>query len=150
MLVYEAMRDAPVAWPHDGGRAGALVSGETIAAIYKKLGLNMRAKHATFYTGGYSFEDGITDMENRFGSKPCRLLIASHLFEVFDEYQGYHRINGLVNKIDDDLLSAIRVLCMDMRFAQSADKFRGSWGNRGPQPIVATGVDFDLFTGAAQ
>jgi hypothetical protein len=38
--------------------------------------------------------------------------IAHHLHEVIDEYRGYNRVNGLVHKVDDDLLSAIRVLCM--------------------------------------
>src|ERR1017187_6307372 len=101
------MRGAPAAWPHDGGRGGSLISGETIAQTSRKLGLQMNGKHATFPTGGFDFEAGITDMENRFAEK--RLLIASHLQPVFDEYMGYHRINGLVNKVDDDLLSAIRI-----------------------------------------
>src|SRR6185312_845841 len=35
------MRLAPVAWPHDGGKGGSMFSGDTIAVIYKKLGLNM-------------------------------------------------------------------------------------------------------------
>jgi hypothetical protein len=34
---------------------------------------------------------------------------------VFDEYVGYHRINNLVHKVDDDLLSAIRVGIMDLK-----------------------------------
>ena len=32
--------DAPCAWPHDGGHHG-FESGETFAATYRKLGLNM-------------------------------------------------------------------------------------------------------------
>ena len=55
-------------------------------------------------------------MENRFARKG--LLIASHLTEVLDEYVNYHRINGVINKIDDDLLSAIRVGLMDLGYAQ--------------------------------
>lgn len=142
------MWTAPVAWPHDGGRGGSLITGDTIAAIYKKLGLNMRPTHATFRDGGYNFEAGLTEMENRFASR--RLQIASHLSEIFDEYQGYHRIDGLVHKVDDDLLSAIRVLCMDIRFAQTVDRFRGYMARRSnvPQPLAA-GVDFDVFTGSS-
>src|SRR5262249_21544747 len=60
------MWDAPVAWPHDGGRGGSIISGETIKATYKRLGLNMRPTHATFETGGYSFSDGIDQMQLRF------------------------------------------------------------------------------------
>ena len=64
--------------------------------------------HATFPRGGFNFESGITEMEQRLATG--RLKIAKHLAEVFDEYRGYHRVAGLVHKVDDDLLSAIRVL----------------------------------------
>lgn len=141
-----AMWNAPVAWPHDGGRGASIVKNETVAKTYKRLGLNMRMTHATFPTGGFDFEAGITEMENRFATK--RLLVASHLVEVFDEYQGFHRVNGLVNKIDDDLLSAIRVGVMDIRYAKSMHEFRGFRGVR-PAMVelggLAANVDFDLF-----
>jgi hypothetical protein len=139
------MRDAPVAWPHDGGRGAGIITGETVAATYKKLGLAMRPTHATFPDGGYNFEAGITIMEERFAAG--RLLIASHLAEVFDEYQGYHRVNGLVNKIDDDILSAIRVLCMDLRFAKTPENFPQYRRASGQGPQIARGLDFDVFTG---
>lgn len=144
------MWDAPVAWPHDGNTSGAgVVSGETLQAVYKKLGLFMRPTHATFPDGGYNFEAGITDMENRLGAKPApRLRFGRWMTEVRDEYQGYHRVNGLVRKVDDDLMSAIRVLCMDIRFAKGISEF-GRFRRRdaGAPPPLADGVDFDLFTG---
>jgi hypothetical protein len=62
-------------------------------------------------------------MENRFASG--RLVVRSNLTEFFDEYQGYHRVNGAVNKVDDDILSATRVLCMAIRHAQTKDRFYG-------------------------
>jgi phage terminase large subunit-like protein len=136
---------APVAWPHDGGRGAGILSGDTIAATYKKLGLNMRPTHATFHTGGYNFEAGLDEMRNRFATG--RLLIASHLAPVLDEYQGYHMVNGLVNKVDDDLLSAIRVLCMDIRYAQATERFYGFATRRRDRAMVADGMDFDVFTG---
>ena len=43
--------EAPVAWPHDGGKGASLVSGETIAALYRRLGLNMRPTNAVFKDG---------------------------------------------------------------------------------------------------
>ncbi len=143
--------DAPVAWPHDGGVGGGIVSGDTIAATYKKLGLNMLPKHATFDGKGYNFEAGIDVMQNRFANK--KLLIAAHLYQIFDEYQGYHRADGLVNKIDDDLLSAIRILCMDIRHAKTADHFLRSRLSRGTGSRFARGTpshpdgDIDPFTG---
>jgi len=142
-LKENPMWEAPVAWPHDGGRSAGIITGETVAATYKKLGLNMRPTHATFPDGGYNFEAGITEMDERFAAG--KLKIAAHLAEAFDEYQGYHRVNGLVHKVDDDILSAIRVACMDIRFAKAPEKFRGYAAKRSAQQPVAADVDFELF-----
>jgi phage terminase large subunit-like protein len=111
--------DAPVLWPHDGHRVGDLSTGTTMAATYRKLGLRMRHDHATFADGGYSFEAGISDMEQRFATG--RLRVAGHLAEWFDEFRNYHRENGLVVKQDDDLMSATRTLCTGIRFAKPLD-----------------------------
>jgi phage terminase large subunit-like protein len=139
--------DAPVAWPHDGGHTG-FESTETFAATYRRLGLSMRGTHATFPRGGYNFESGITEIEQRLATG--RLKIASHLAEIFDEYRGYHRVAGLVHKVDDDLLSAIRVLVMDIRYAKALAPERAGHGFRRPDTsTVAKNVDFDLFTGEA-
>ena len=86
--------------------------------------------HATFADGGYNFEAGIAEMEIRFATG--RLKIAAHLTEVFDEYQNYHRVDGLVHKVDDDLMSAIRMLCMDIRFAKPAEGVRRDHAPRRP------------------
>jgi phage terminase large subunit-like protein len=134
---------APVAYPHDGGVGAGLTSGETIAQTYKKLGLHMREKHATFEGGGFNFDAGIQTMQNRFACG--QLKIAAHLAEVFDEYVGLHLENGLVKKIDDDLLSAIRVLCMDIRHAQTQDRFQGWEARRHSRTKIAAGSNFDLF-----
>jgi hypothetical protein len=69
---------------------------------------------------------------------------------VFDEYRSYHRVNGLVHKTDDDLLSAIRVLVMDIRYAKALAPERAGIGFRRPDTsTVAKNVDFDLFSGDA-
>jgi hypothetical protein len=86
-------------------------------------------------------------MANRFRAAPGKLLIAAHLHQVFDEYLGYHRTDGVVNKVDDDLLSAIRVLVMDIRHAKPVDQFLRA--RRVGQSSVAKNLDFDLFTGKA-
>jgi phage terminase large subunit-like protein len=138
--------DAPVAWPHDGGMTG-FGSTDTYAATYKKLGLAMLPTHATFKDGGYSFENGITEMESRFATG--RLQIASHLAEVLDEYRGYHRANNLVVKVDDDLMSACRILTMQIRsakvLARPGQGFGANFPRRqnGPRPSD----DLDIFTG---
>jgi phage terminase large subunit-like protein len=139
--------DAPASWPHDGGHTG-FESTETFAATYRRLGLNMRPTHATFRTGGFNFESGISEMEGRFATG--RLKIAQHLGELLDEYRGYHRVAGLVHKVDDDLLSALRVLCMDIRYAKVlvADRpGQGGFVRQSNRQVIASGLDFDLFSG---
>jgi phage terminase large subunit-like protein len=136
---------APVAWPHDGGRGGSIIDGSTVAQTYRGLGLNMRPTHATFEGGGFTFENGIDRMLQRFAGG--RLKVASHLQEWFDEYQGYHREKGLVVKVDDDLLSATRQAVMDIRFARVPEKFTELRRPGTTAQQVAAGTDFDLFTG---
>jgi phage terminase large subunit-like protein len=154
-LHVEAIRkhpcwDAPFAWPHDGNRGADMATGESFRALYKRLGLNMRPVHASFPgKEGYGLEAGITVMEQRFARGG--LLIALHLTEVHDEYLSYHRVNGLIHKIDDDLLSAIRVGIMDLRYATTlgeAGFLPGGSFDRKPVQKVAKGLDFDVFTGA--
>src|ERR1035437_441549 len=128
---------APMAWPHDGGVHTA--DGITIAQTYKKLGLNMMQKHATWPGGGFDFYAGISAMENRFANG--RLLIARHLTDIFDEYLGYHYEGNLVNKVDDDLLSAIRVLLMGLPQAKTLEAVRQKFYHTGEVQIAA---DMDL------
>lgn len=139
------MWDAPVAWPHDGGRSAGILTGETLAATYRRLGMAMRPMHAQFPDGSNSFENGITEMDLRLESG--RLKVAAHLAEWFDEYQGYHRKDGLVVKIDDDLMSATRNGIMDIRFAKPPKDFRAAseWRRGGgPGGATARDIDFDL------
>jgi hypothetical protein len=132
---------APVAYGHDGGRGASLVDGETIAQLYRRLGLNMLQEHSTFQSGGYNFEAGITELENRFATN--RLVVASHLSQFFDEYQGYHRVNGQVHKVDDDILSATRFLCMQIRSAKRTEVFEGFGTDLRGRARVAR--PYDLF-----
>lgn len=109
--------NVPVAWPHDGDKhivnTGGGSTGEQLAALYKKAGVKMCPTHATFPGGGYNTEAGVLELEQRFISK--RLIIASHLTELLDEYRNYHRKDGLIVKKNDDLLSALRIAVMGRR-----------------------------------
>ena len=136
--------EAPVCWPHDGGRRDPL-GGETLASIYRRLGLPMLREHATFPDGGFDFEAGITAMAQRLANGT--LKISAELADWFQEYRNYHRVNGLVHKMDDDLLSATRVLCMSIRKAREFTiPNRPGAGNRlARPPQMARGMDFDLF-----
>jgi phage terminase large subunit-like protein len=138
--------DAPFAWPHDGNRAADAAVGTTFRAMYKKLGLNMRPTHATFPNGSIALEAGITEMENRFASG--RLLVFAHLSEVLDEYVNYHRINNLIHKVDDDLLSAVRIGIADIRYAKTLAAV-GSIAHRVGQETTGglARNDWDIFTG---
>jgi hypothetical protein len=134
--------DAPFARPHDSNRGADLATGDTFASIYRKLGLNVRPTHATFRDGSIALEAGITEMEQRFATG--RLKVAAHLTEWFDEYIGYHRVDGLVHKVDDDLLSATRIGLMDLRYAKPL----GPHGLfRTPPGASVVDNDFDVFTG---
>jgi hypothetical protein len=102
---------APVFWPHDGHRTVGDDSTETTANLYKSFGLRMWGEHATFKSGGYATETGISEMLQRFTSG--RLKVCSHLLDWWDEFVSYHRDEtGQIVKVHDDLMSATRILTM--------------------------------------
>jgi hypothetical protein len=105
----------------------------------------MRPKNAAFKDGSIALEAGIAEMESRFATG--RLKVASHLTDVLDEYIGYHRISGLIHKVDDDLLSAIRVGLMDLRFAKPLTGPGSISAGRMQEQQVARNIDFDVFSG---
>jgi hypothetical protein len=113
--------DAPFLYPHDGGQVGDFNSGDTIAHLYRRTGLNLPHGHVTFPEGGYSLSAGIVEMEQRFCTG--RLLIAEWCLPDFRmEYANYHYKDGKIVRQDDDVLDAIRVICMGIRFARSQDQ----------------------------
>jgi hypothetical protein len=133
----------PVAWPKDGGDREKS-SGEPLAASYKKHDLRMLADHATWPDGGVSTEAGILEMDERM--KSGRFKVAAHLSEWFEEYRFYHRKDGLIVKLKDDLLSATRIAVMAKRFGKAVQL--GSRGVPKDASTIAAGSDFDVFTGA--
>jgi hypothetical protein len=143
------MWDCPVVWPHDGNRRD-LTGGETYSGIYRRLGLNMRHEHAAFSDGTYDYEGSLTNMAQRIAN--CTLRVAASEGDWFQEYRNLHREGGLVVKIDDDLLSATRILCMAIHRAKELDPrrpgqpgaYRGGFRRSEPQQL-ARGVDFDVF-----
>ena len=105
----------PVAWPHDGLQhdKGA---GEELAKTYRKAHVNMMLKRATFEDEkSNSLEAGITEMLDRFQSR--RLRVFEHLGDWFQEFRLYHRKDGLIVKLRDDLMSATRYAMMMRRKA---------------------------------
>lgn len=129
----------PVAWPQDGTQREKS-SGDEIAALYKKQGLLTLPEHATWETGGNSTEAGILEMDDRMATG--RFKVAKHLLDWFEEYREYHRKDGQIVKVRDDLMSATRVGVMAKRFARAVPL--GPGGRKNRKPAVVDGVDFDL------
>jgi phage terminase large subunit-like protein len=131
----------PVAWPRDGTNRQA--DGEPLAAHYKRQGLFTLHEHATWPDGSVSTEAGILEMDER--EKSGRLKVARHLSDYLEERRFYHRKDGQIVKIKDDLMSACRTAIMMKRFARGVHLGAGV-----PQRMVgeiAEGQDFDVFTG---
>lgn len=105
----------PIAWPHDG-----LIrdkgSGDQLAEVYRQQGLNMLPERATFEDGTSGFEAGLTAMLTRMQTN--RFKVFNTCPEFFEEFRMYHRKDGLVVKILDDIISAARYGMMMMRYAE--------------------------------
>ena len=132
--------NVPVAWPQDG-TAREKTSGKAVSTSYKEQGLRMLDSHATWPDGGLSTEAGILEQQEREATG--RIKVADHLSDWFEERRFYHRKDGQVNKVKDDLMSATRVLLMAKRFAQAVNLGGEKVRRRSGQ--VATDVDFDPF-----
>jgi phage terminase large subunit-like protein len=133
----------PVAWPKDvGDREKG--SGEPIAKLYKAQQLLMLPEQATWPDGSVSTEAGIKEWDER--ETTGRLKVAAHLSDWLEERRFYHRKDGQIVKIKDDLMSATRVALMMKRFAKPV-QLGGRRMPRDAQGSIAAGTDFDLFTG---
>ncbi len=133
------MPTAPVAWPQDG--TAREKSGEVVSDLYKKAGLHMLPDHATFSAGGYGTEAGVLEMDTRLLTG--RMKVAAHLSDWFEEYGLYHRKDGLIVKVRDDLLSATRIAVMMRRKAKQLDYLDNTFGGGVPKVQIAIGIDDD-------
>lgn len=129
----------PIAWPHDGTQREK-GTGRTLAQAYKDEELPMLPEHATHPDGSNSVEAGILEMQERMATG--RLKVASHLTQWFEEFHMYHRKNGQVVRLKDDLLSATRYAIMMKRKAKSVPLGAGVAVRK---QTLATGIDFDYF-----
>jgi hypothetical protein len=131
----------PVAWPRDGTNRQA--DGEPLAAHYKRHGLLTLHEHATWPDGSVSTEAGILEMDER--EKSGRLKVARHLSDYLEERRFYHRKDGQIVKLKDDLMSACRTAIMMKRFARGVHLGAGVPPRTSGE--IAEGSDFDVFTG---
>jgi len=131
-----------VAWPHDGTQRDK-GSGDQLAEIYKREGLQMLPQHATLPGGGYSTEAGVMEMLVRMRSD--RFKVAAGCLEWQDEFQGYHRKDGLIVKTNDDLLSATRIGIMQLRSAKAVRLGSHRVSQSNGQVQMAKDIDIDPF-----
>ena len=73
----------------------------------------MLFQHAQFEDGTNGVEAGITDMYERM--ETGRWKVFAHLADWFEEFELYHRKDGLIVKLNDDLISASRYALMMKR-----------------------------------
>jgi phage terminase large subunit-like protein len=132
--------DVPVAWPKDGTQREKS-SGTALQEFYGREGLKMLHEHATWPDGSDSTEAGVLEIQER--EKNGKIKYASHLVELLEERRFYHRKDGQIVKIKDDILSAVRVAIMMKRFAKPV-VLGGKRAARIPGQL-AKGLDFELF-----
>ena len=104
----------PCAWPHDGFQHDK-GSGQGLAAQYRAQGLELLDEHATYEDGGNGVEAGLAEMLDRMQTGLFKVF--SNLTEWFDEFRMYHRKEGKVVKLRDDLLASSRYAIMMKREA---------------------------------
>lgn len=130
----------PVAWPKDGLQTDK-GSGLQLAQIYRGEGLAMLSEYAQFPDKrGNGVEAGLIEMQQRMDDG--RFKVANTLRDWIDEYRMYHRIDGKINAVNEDLICSTRYAVMMARYAQSgqmheaqSDRWRkrrigGSWMSR--------------------
>lgn len=105
----------PIAWPHDGLQHDK-GSGEQLAEQYRKQGLKMLPERATFADGTNGVEAGLLEMLSRMQTGKWKVFRTCPLW--MEEKRLYHREDGKVVKIKDDVLSASRYAMMMRRHAR--------------------------------
>lgn len=118
-----------MAWPHDGENETA--GGEALKQQYRELGVNMLPERAHYEDAERhnSVEAGLADMLDRMMTG--RLKVFAHLNDWFEEKRLYHRKDGKVVKIRDDLMSATRYGIMMLRYAITKPNASGFQRYRG-------------------
>lgn len=114
----------PVIWPHDGLNREKS-SGIPLAELYRKEGANMF--HEPFSNppapgveegkGGNSVEYGIEEL--LFRMQTNRFKVKKSLKDWWEECRMYHRQDGKIVALNDDVMSATRYAALSIRHAQT-------------------------------
>ncbi len=129
----------PVAWPHDGHERREVTqkddNNETgmgfkeLSEMYREHGLNMLSNHATHKSGGFQVEPTITEIYERMKTGRFKVFNTEH--QWLAEFHSYHRSDGMIVKLNDDLMSATRIAVMARRWAIEDS---GAWADIGGTP----------------
>lgn len=108
----------PVAWPRDALQHDKGGSCEQLAEQYRGHGLNMMPEQAQFPDKrGYGVEAGLADMLERM--RTGRLKVNTNCSQWREEFRMYHRKDGDVVKLREDLMCATRHMVMMLRYGQA-------------------------------
>lgn len=130
-------RSLPWMWPHDGHQHDK-GSGLQLANQYRRAGLMAHDSHVTFDDGSIGVEAGIMEMLTRMNEGRWKVFSTCPMW--FNEFSLYHRKDGLIVKLNDDLISASRYAMMGRRFARSPNR-RAHWADAARSPVhVAAGT----------
>ncbi len=113
----------PTAWPHDGVNTEK-GTGDELVKQYRDNGLNCLPFKSTNPpepgkpegSGGNSVEASLLEMLVRMETGRLKAFKSCSVF--FEEKRAYHRRNGKIVKLNDDVISACRYGVMMIRFAQ--------------------------------
>jgi phage terminase large subunit-like protein len=112
----------PVSWPGDGLNETA--AGPQLAKQYRDAGVNMLSERAHYLLqnegddpekSSVSVEAGLQDLLTRM--QTGRFKVFKHLNLWFEEFRMYHRKDGKVVKLKDDLMCSTRYAVMMLRHA---------------------------------
>lgn len=111
----------PVVWPHDGLKH-EVGAGVSLADQYRMHGVNMLPGHfsnppAPGEKGGgnYKVEPGVNALLERMQSG--RFKVFNTCVSWFEEFRMYHRDEGRIVAINDDLMAATRYAAQSLRYA---------------------------------
>jgi phage terminase large subunit-like protein len=151
--IFNRYMNFPCAWPHDAGSRDK-GSGEPIMHLYKRYGLRMLHEHATHKdlkgAQAISLEGGVAEIDAR--ERAGKWKVQRSCVFYLEERRLYHRKDGEIIKLRDDVLAAARYAAMMKRHFKTLDESGGMhaaamWsvtGRGGNRNQIARGSDFDL------
>jgi phage terminase large subunit-like protein len=120
-----------VAWPHDG-MIHDKGSGVSLADQYRSHGVQMLPSHFTNPLaigdpgkGNYKVEPGINAIHEAM--QQGRFKVFKTCTEWFEEFRMYHREDGKIVALDDDLMSATRYAYQSLRYAEQPSLHGGGY-----------------------